>query len=134
MSTPGPLTATATRNGRWWRVRVDQLDAVGQARTVREFHPVAVEVAALHLGVPESDVDVTVTVHVSEAAEQLWEEARTAEEDGRRALQRAAELRREAVRSAREDGYRLDATAAAFGVTPSRIQQLAAAAKDAPKR
>jgi len=120
------LEATATRDGRWWLVRVPELDAVGQARTVRDIHAVAVEVAALHLGVPEEDVTVHVTVHVSEEAERLWEQARQVEEEARAVQQRAAELRRAAVRRSRADGYKLDAAAAAFGVTTSRIQQLAA--------
>lgn len=126
MTTTRTLEATATRDGRWWLVRVPELDAVGQARTVRDIQPVAVEVAALHLDVPEKDVTVHVTVHVSEEAERLWEEARQVEEEARAVQQRAAELRREAVRRSRADGYKLDAAAAAFGVTTSRIQQLAA--------
>ncbi|MFE6767294.1 hypothetical protein [Streptomyces sp. NPDC057689] len=120
------LEATATRDGRWWLVRVPELDAVGQARTVRDIQAVAVEVAALHLNVPEEAVAVHVTVHVSEEAERLWEQARQIEEEARAVQQRAAELRREAVRRSRADGYKLDAAAAAFGVTTSRIQQLAA--------
>ncbi len=66
-----------------------------------------------------------VTVRVSDEAERLWDEARGIEEQARAALQHAAELRRQAVRRARADGYKLDAAAAAFGVTTSRIQQLA---------
>ena len=67
-----------------------------------------------------------VAVHVSEEAERLWEEARQAEEYERAVQQRAAELRRQAVCGSRADGYKLDAAAAAFGVTTSRIQQVAA--------
>ena len=126
MTEPRQLEASATRDGRWWLVRIPELDAVGQARTVRDIFPVAAEVAALHLNVPEEAVDVRVTVHVTEEAERLWEQARQVEEEARAVQQRAAELRREAVRRARADGYKFDAAAAAFGVTPGRIQQLAA--------
>jgi flagellar biosynthesis/type III secretory pathway protein FliH len=126
MTEPRQLEASATRDGRWWLVRIPELDAVGQARTVRDIFAVAAEVAALHLNVPEEAVDVHVTVHVTEEAERLWEQARQVEEEARAVQQRAAELRREAVRRARADGYKIDAAAAAFGVTPGRIQQLAA--------
>ena len=119
------LKATATREGRWWLVRIPELDAVGQARTVREIPDVAHEVAALHLDVPPDGVDVDITVHVSEEAERLWAEALEAEEQARALQQRAAQLRRDAVRTARAGGYKLDAAAAAFGVSPGRIQQLA---------
>ena len=119
------LKATATREGRWWLVRIPALDAVGQARTVREIPDVAHEVAALHLDVPPDSIEVDVTVHVTEEAERLWAEARKAEEQARVLQQRAAQLRRDAVRTARAGGYKLDAAAAAFGVSPGRIQQLA---------
>jgi DNA-directed RNA polymerase specialized sigma24 family protein len=109
-------------------VRILELNAVGQARTVRDIRAVAIEIASLHLGIPKQDVDVHVAVRISEAAETLWEQARQMEEEARAIQQRAAELRRAAVHQARADGYKLDAAAAAFGVTTSRIQQLAAEA------
>jgi DNA-directed RNA polymerase specialized sigma24 family protein len=126
VTAPRQLAATARHDGRWWLVSVPELDVVGQARAVRDIAPAAAEVAALHLNVPREDVDVHVTVHVSEEAERLWEEARQLEDEARAVQQRAAQLRREAVRLSRTDGYKLDAVAAAFGVTPGRIQQLAA--------
>lgn len=119
------LRVTATREGRWWLVRLPELDAVGQARTVREIPDVAAEVAALHLGVSPDSVNVDVTVHVTEEAERLWVAALEAEEQARTLQQRAAQLRRDAVRTARAGGYKLDAVAAAFGVSAGRIQQLA---------
>jgi hypothetical protein len=120
------LTATARFDGRWWLVSVPELDVVGQARAIRDVAPAAAEVAALHLNVPREDVDVHVTVHVSEEAERLREEAQQLEDEASAVQQRAAQLRREAVRRSRTDGYKLDTVAAAFRVTPGRIQQLAA--------
>lgn len=127
------LEAIATRDGRWWQVRLPELDAVGQARTIREIPAVAAEIGALHLGIPEEELEVQVTVRVSAEAERLWDEARAVEDEARAALQRAAALRRQAVQRARTDGYKLDAAAAAFGVTTSRIQQLAAEAAAVPQ-
>lgn len=118
------IEATATRDGRWWLVTVPELDTVGQARTVREVHDVATEVAALYLNVPEEELDVHVTVQVSKEALQLWLDAERAEAEARSVQQRAAKLRRDAVRKAREDQYTLEATAAAFGVSRARVQQL----------
>jgi DNA-directed RNA polymerase specialized sigma24 family protein len=115
-------------------VRLPELDAVGQARTIREIPAVAAEIGALHLGVPEEDLEVHAAVRVSEEAERLWDEARAVEDEARAALQRAAVLRRQAVQRARADGYKLDAAAAAFGVTTSRIQQLAAESIGLPQR
>ncbi|NQX11791.1 antitoxin HicB [Microbacteriaceae bacterium VKM Ac-2855] len=118
------LAATAERDGRWWLVRIPELDTVGQARTVAETQAVAAEIAALYLNVPEESLEVTVAVHVSAEAERAWAEAEEAEAEARRAQERSATLRRAAVRIARGDRYTLDAAAAAFGVSRSRIQQL----------
>jgi DNA-directed RNA polymerase sigma subunit (sigma70/sigma32) len=118
------LEATAERDGRWWLVTIPELDTVGQARTVGEVSAVAREVAALFLDVPEEDVSVTVTVHVTPAAEAAWREAEDAERESREAQERSAAARRRAVAIARADRYTLDAAAAAFGVSRTRVQQL----------
>jgi len=127
------IEAVAQRDGRWWLVTIPELDTVGQARNVGEVQAVAVEVAALYLNVPESEIEAHVTVQVSEEARKLWEEAEQAETAARIAQQNSARLRREAVRKARAESYTLDATAAAFGVSRSRVQQLEkAASSDRP--
>lgn len=124
MTTPRSLEATARRDGKWWFIQIPELDTVGQARRYNEIHEVATEVAALYLDVPETDVDVHVTVHASDQAEKLWEDAARAEEESRQAQRRSAQLRREAVRLARTEQYTYEAAAAAFGISRARVQQL----------
>jgi len=124
MTTRRTLDAIATRDGRWWLVTIPELDTVGQARTLNEVQAVAEEVAALYLDVPEETLELRVSVEISEKARELWHEAEKAEEEARRAQQLSAALRRQAVATARADHYTLDATAAAFGVSRTRIQQL----------
>lgn len=119
-------TATAVRDGRWWLVTITELDTVGQARTIQEVQAVATEVTALYLDVPEQDVAVTVTVHVSAEAEAAWAEAESAERESRAAQLRSAQARRRAVAIARADHYTIDAAAAAFGVSRTRVRQLLA--------
>lgn len=122
--TPRHVEATAERDGKWWLVRIPELDTAGQARSVREIHAVATEVAALWLDLPEDAVDVSVTVKILPDALALWMKAEQAEEEARAAQQRSATLRRQAVHLAREANYTLDATAAAFGISRARVQQL----------
>ncbi|NQX25983.1 hypothetical protein HQQ81_01275 [Microbacteriaceae bacterium VKM Ac-2854] len=118
------FAATAVRDGRWWLVTIPALDTVGQARSVNEVEAVAIEIAALYLNVPEDEVTVTVTVHVTPEAEAAWQEAETAERESREAQERSAAARRRAVAIARADRYTLDAAAAAFGVSRTRVRQL----------
>lgn len=109
------------------RLRRDRVAAV--RRRLRSARgAVAREVAALFINVPEEDVTVTVTVHVTPEAEALWQEAEAAERESRAAQERSATARRRAVAIARADRYSLDAAAAAFGVSRSRVQQLERAA------
>lgn len=124
MTTRRQLTATARRDGRWWLIEIPELDTAGQARRYSEIPDVATEVAALYLNVPETDVDVHVTVKASKQARTLWEESERLEAESRAAQQRAAQLRREAVRQALDDDYTYAGTAAAFGISRSRVQQL----------
>lgn len=122
---PWNLEAIATREGRWWSVRIPELGVSVRARNLREIPTVVAEIAAEALNDPNIAVKPDVTVRVSADAERLWAAAQEVEDDARTAQHRAADLRRQAVRVARADGYKLDAVAAAFGVTPARIQQLA---------
>ncbi|MBB3035963.1 hypothetical protein [Hoyosella altamirensis] len=53
-----------TREGRWWMVRVPELDELTQARRLSEVEQMARELIALANDSRISDVDVTVTVEV----------------------------------------------------------------------
>lgn len=117
-------TATVERDGRWWLLTIRELDVVGQARGLSEADAVAHEIAALALGVAADEVTVEVTVRVTPEAEELWREAEEAERESRAAQERSAVARRRAVALARADRYSLEATAAAFGVSRTRVQQL----------
>ncbi|MCW4352002.1 HicB family toxin-antitoxin system [Hoyosella sp. YIM 151337] len=53
-----------TREGRWWIVRVPELDELTQARRVSEVEQMARELIAITTDSKISDVQVTVTVEV----------------------------------------------------------------------
>ena len=70
---------TASKDGRWWFVRVPELDTVGQARSAAEVEDVAREVIGLWLDVEPDTFDVAVSIEIPGAAREAWEESKQRE-------------------------------------------------------
>ncbi|MCU1420496.1 MAG: hypothetical protein JWN36_147 [Microbacteriaceae bacterium] len=117
-------SATATRDGRWWSVRVDNPDTVGQARRLDEVEEVAREVIGLWFDVSPDSFDVDVTIEIPEPARAAWVESATREQHARSEEAAAAVLRREAVHTLRESGLTLAETSRVLGISPQRVHQL----------
>lgn len=117
--------AVAERDGRWWLIRIPELDTMGQARTVNEFEQVARDVIAGWEDIDPDSFAVHVSVEIPAEVKELWDRAAAEEERGRAALQAAAEDRRQAISALRANDYTLDAAAAAFSITKQRVHQLA---------
>ncbi|MQY23685.1 HicB family toxin-antitoxin system [Nocardia macrotermitis] len=89
-----------TRDGRWWMVRIPELDELTQARRIGEVPRMAREAVALHLGVPVDRVAVEVTIEVadlpvSELIRAVLEHRSRAEELAKQALAESKSLARE---------------------------------------
>jgi len=54
--------ASAQREGRWWLISVPELDAVTQARTIKEIDEMARGLVSALLDIDENDVIVNVEV------------------------------------------------------------------------
>lgn len=118
-------TATATREGRWWIIRVDDVDgATTQARHARDIPEMAAGVVQALLDLDEPP-EVEVTINLPPDAAAAWTEAadlhQRAEDDERR----AAALRRQVVRQLLEDGWSQIDASIALGLSHQRVQQLA---------
>ena len=55
-------TAIVTREGKWWMVRIPEIDGLTQSRRLDEAGKMARELIAVTLDMPMSQVDVTVSV------------------------------------------------------------------------
>lgn len=131
-----PYQAVAYRDGRWWTFEIPELTtesprgtehrvvAMGQARTVSELAGAARDVAALWLDVDKDSVNVTVTVHMPEDAQELWEASAAREEEGRAAVKEAAQLKRAAVQALTAKGITQRDAALLLGISTQRINQL----------
>lgn len=116
--------ATATREGRWWLIRVPELDLVTQARNSREIDEMAAGVieAALDL---EGPPEVRVTIELPEGTAADWQEVGELQQQAEDAKQRAAALRRQVVRELIAAGWTQTDAAGALGLSYQRVQQLA---------
>ncbi|WP_448006333.1 antitoxin HicB [Agromyces bauzanensis] len=117
---------TARKDGRWWFVQVPELDTVGQARSAAEIDDVAREIIGLWLDVAPDTFDVTVSIEIPGEAREAWEESRAREAVARAENAMAAALARRAVRSLRADGLTFKDAGIVLGLSPQRVQQLAA--------
>ena len=122
------FAATATREGKWWIVSIPEIDAVTQARSVREIDEMARGLVAALLDLDEEDVTVNVTIEIPSAVAERWETATALHAQAEADERRAAELRRSAVRDllGMENMNQVEA-AAILGLSYQRVQQLAKA-------
>jgi len=118
--------AIASREGRWWLVRVPALDAVTQARSLAEIPVMARDLVAALLDVDIDELTVNVSFELPEDVATTWAEAEALRAQAAEAERRAAALRRSAVRALLRDAHMSQAEAGAvLGLSKQRVQQLA---------
>jgi ribosomal protein L12E/L44/L45/RPP1/RPP2 len=118
--------AIASREGRWWLVRVPALDAVTQARSLAEIPVMARDLVAALLDVDIDELTVNVSFELPEDVATTWAEAEALRAQAAEADRRAAALRRSAVRALLRDAHMSQAEAGAvLGLSKQRVQQLA---------
>jgi predicted XRE-type DNA-binding protein len=118
--------AIASREGRWWLVRVPALDALTQARSLAEIPLMARELVAVLLDVDIDELTVNVSFELPEDVATTWAEAEALRAQAAEAERRAAALRRSAVRALLRDAHMSQAEAGAvLGLSKQRVQQLA---------
>jgi len=125
---PRVFEATAVREGKWWIITVPELDAVTQARNVREIDEMATGLVVALLDLEEDDVTVNVTIEVPEAVADQWNTAAALISQAEVDEKRAAALRRSAIRELLSmDNMSQTDAAAILGLSYQRVQQLAKA-------
>lgn len=119
-------SATATREGKWWMIRIPEIDGLTQARRLEQAEEMAREYIAASEDVAIDDVDVTVIVtkvggldimSENEAIATARTLAATAERD---ATDRAATL----AKRLKANDLTVREIGAVMGVSHQRAQQL----------
>lgn len=120
-------TATVTREGKWWMVRVAGLSGLTQARHLAEANEMAREFIAVSLDAPIDDIEVKVAVvsagrvtDIDKVLEHIRAERDTAAELERKAQRDAIELARALV----AEDIPLRDVGAILGISHQRAHQL----------
>ncbi|WP_236553707.1 antitoxin HicB [Rathayibacter sp. VKM Ac-2803] len=125
-TTERTFEAVVTREGRWWMIRVDALDAVTQARSLRDVPATATGVVSALLDVDEDDLTIHLAYELPAEVAAAWREAESLRTQAEEAESRAALLRREAVRGLLSQTHMSQAEAGVvLGLSKQRVQQLA---------
>jgi len=118
--------AVATREGKWWIITVPELDAVTQARNIREIDDMAGGLISALLDIDEDLIHVSVSLELPETVAAVWSEATVLHEQAVVDERRSSTLRRRAVRELlTSSGLSQKDAARVLGLSAQRVQQLA---------
>jgi len=116
---------TAQRDGRWWFVRVPEIQgAITQARRLEQVESMAREVVSLLLDVTPESFDLDVQPAIPDEVRAELTRARDLQRQAERTQAEAATLVREAARKLRAQGLTVADVGAVLGVSFQRASQL----------
>lgn len=122
-------TATAERGSIRWVVQCDQLPAaLTEVNRLDQAVEYVTEVIAYLAGIPESEVEVTVTAVIDPAITAELERVEELRTQSRSVEQEAMELRRKVAARLQADGLTLRDIGVIMGVAHQRVHQLLTAA------
>lgn len=117
-------TAHASKEDRWWLVRVDGV-GVTQAKNLREAEVMAIDLIEIVTGTPQSRFEVVVSTELAPTLRRRVEQARKAIDALEFQQRETARKSREAARELVVTGGLSGADAAVvLGVSPQRVSQL----------
>lgn len=115
-------TALCERAGRWWTIRVPQVDGLtAQVKSLEQAEMMTRQTIARALGIPAESI----TVEVVPEAPASVTQALQARHEARQALETAVQATLAALDSLAREGYQFHDAAAMLGLSPSEIAQYA---------
>lgn len=124
------LTAQVTRDGRWWAVRVPELDKTTQVRRLADVEEYTRDLAELYEVPGAAELPVTQHVYLGDKLEHVQKELTRAGEllaDAQRQEAEAHQLRQAAARDLAGRGLTVRDIGQLLGVSFQRAQQLVGA-------
>lgn len=115
-------TALCERAGRWWTIRIPQIDGLtAQVKSLEQAEMMARQSIARALSVPAESIEIQV---LPEAPAPVTEALR-ARHVARQALEAAVQATLAALDALSREGYQFHDAAAMLGLSPSEIAQYA---------
>ena len=116
--------AEIERDGRFWRVRVPDIDRSTQARSLSEAEAMVKDLVAIMTDVPQNSFDVDMEIILPEDVQLELDQSVALREQAKRSQAEAARLARDAAHRLRARGLSLRDIGQALGVTFQRAKQL----------
>ena len=116
--------AELDRDGRYWRIRVPEVERSTQARNLNEAEVIARDLIALMEDIPADSFEVEVKIVLPEDVRRELQESMALREQAAQAQAEAARQYAKAARLLREMGLSLRDIGQALGVTFQRAKQL----------
>lgn len=117
-------TANVEQDGRFWLIRVEEIDRVTQARNLREVEEMARDLIAVMEEVESDSFALTINLSLPANAQHHIDEALRLREEAAEANRRAAEESRAAAKELAASGLPLRDVGKVLGVSHQRAQQL----------
>jgi predicted RNase H-like HicB family nuclease len=115
-------TALCERAGRWWTIRVPQVDGLtAQVKSLEQAEMMTRQTIARALGIPAESIAVEVVPEAPAPVTQALQARHTA----RLALEAAVQATLAALDALAKEGYQFPDAAAMLGLSPSEIAQYA---------
>lgn len=118
------FTALCERAGRWWTIRIPQLDGLtAQVRSLDQVEIMARQVIARHLGIPAESIAVEVVPDAPAPVAQALQARHAA----RKAVEAAALATRAALEALAAEGHTYHDAAVLLALSPAEIEVFAPA-------
>lgn len=116
--------AEIERDGRFWRVRVPDIDRSTQARSLSEAEAMVRDLIAIMTDVPQGSFEVDMKIILPEDVQLELDQSMALREQARQSQAEAARLARDAAHRLHTLGLSLRDIGQALGVTFQRAKQL----------
>lgn len=126
--------AEIERDGRFWRVRVPDIDRSTQARSLSEAEAMVRDLIAIMTDVPQNSFAVDMKIILPEDVQLELEQSQMLREQARQSQAEAARLARDAAHRLHTLGLSLRDIDKALGVTFQRAKQLVDEAAQSDQR
>ena len=116
--------AEVERDGRFWRVRVPDIDRSTQARSLSEAEAMVRDLIAIMTDVPQNSFEVDMRIILPEDVQIELDQSQVLREQAKQSQAEAARLARDAAHRLHDLGLSLRDIGRALGVTFQRAKQL----------
>ncbi|UOD83487.1 hypothetical protein [Paenarthrobacter ureafaciens] len=129
MTTKYEFEAIAHKEGKWWEIRIHQINQTARASRAKDIQDIAVDLVATTLNLDPEEVTVHVTLRAPGNIMERWTQARDDLEKAHELSTKGAAESRAVIAELSED-FTITEVARMLGISTQRVSQLKA--KKAP--